>query len=63
MADDPHELVDLGEDAGYAAARAEMADRLFAWLRRLATHQTAPAEFATQWVERSERGGIRLGLW
>lgn len=63
LIDDPNEFVDLGEDAGYAGVRAEMADRLFIWFRGLNTRQTTPDEAALGWVGRSEAGGIRLGVW
>jgi arylsulfatase A-like enzyme len=63
LLNDPFEFVDLGEDAGYAAVRAEMAERMFGWLRGLNIRQTTPDEVAGGWAEKAERGGIRIGLW
>ena len=63
LENDPDEHVDLGADPGYAAARAEMKDRVFHWLTRLQTRETTPRAAAEGWVEKANKGGILIGQW
>lgn len=63
LAGDPEEFVDFGSDPGYARVRAELAERMFAWLRSLNCRQTTPDETAANWVEKAAKSGIVIGLW
>ena len=63
LQEDPGELVDLGEDPGHEGARRDMSQRLFTWLARLQTHETAPDRMAETWVEKAGKGGILIGHW
>jgi arylsulfatase A-like enzyme len=63
LEDDPAELVDRGADPACEAVRRELAERIFVWLTRLQTHETAPRAAAEGWVEKSEKGGILIGQW
>jgi arylsulfatase A-like enzyme len=63
LENDPDEHVDLGADAGYAAARTEMKDRVYHWLTRLQLRETTPHAAAEGWVEKADKGGILIGNW
>ncbi len=60
---DPSELIDLGAQSGMAGVRTELDARLFRWLRRLNYRVTAPDARVTSWTEKSEAGGLKLGIW
>lgn len=60
---DPREFVDLGAQPGMAGVRAELDERLFGWLRGLNYRVTAPDDRVTSWTEKSEAGGLKLGIW
>lgn len=60
---DPDELVDLGESSWHAAVRAEMHERLFAWLRTRRTRTTlSDAEVANRTGTGKQRG-YYIGVW
>lgn len=60
---DPHELVDLGEDLSLAAVRAELAGRLFEWMRSRRSMPTIRHEDIALWNRREVQTGIRIGAW
>ena len=64
LENDPHELIDLGEDPGYRAARQENYDRLFTWFRRLKARTEIPTEtLFDMGPELDEELGIMIGHW
>lgn len=63
LQEDPEEFFDLGADPGYAAVRAEMAERLFAFTRRMSQRTAiSDAEIAAR-RGASARKGILLGVY
>lgn len=63
LAQDPAELVDLGASPEHAGVRAEMAQRLFDWLRQRKRMTTiAPATIAA-WNRKEVETGILIGQW
>jgi len=60
---DPTEFVDLGSQPEMAGVRAELDARLFRWLRNLNYRVTAPDARTASWTEKSEAGGLKLGIW
>jgi len=64
LENDPHELIDLGEDPRYRAARQENYDRLFAWFRGLKVRTETPTEtLFDRGPELDEELGIMIGHW
>jgi arylsulfatase A-like enzyme len=60
---DPDELVDLGRSPAHSAIRAELHERLFAWLRRRRTRTTiSDAEVARRTATGRQRGYL-IGVW
>ena len=61
--EDPGELADLGRDAARAGVRAELHERLFAWLRARRTRTTlSDAEMAAR-TDTSRKRGFLIGVW
>ena len=60
---DPDELHDLGGDPRLATVRAQMAARLFDWLRRRKTLCTIAPEDIESWNRREVEAGILIGRW
>jgi arylsulfatase A-like enzyme len=61
---DPKELVDLGDDAGYDAVRADMRQLLIDWRQRLKPRVgTAYDDLAGMGPESDEAKGIVIGRW
>ena len=61
--EDPKELWDLGESPDHAAVRAEMHERLFAWLRQRRLRTTmSDAEIARR-TGTSKKSGYHIGVW
>ena len=60
---DPVELVDLGEDPGYASERAELSDRIFAWLRCRNRRVTISDQAIEQGTEAWRELGLVAGQW
>ncbi|GAA4349285.1 alkaline phosphatase family protein [Variovorax defluvii] len=63
LAQDPGELEDLGRSEAHAGVRAEMAARLFAWLRARKRFPTIRHEDIEQWNRREVKAGIQIGHW
>lgn len=61
LREDPDEFVDLGRDPGYAFARAECMDKLFAWTRRCSQRTALSDAELVAMRGRSRRRGIVLG--
>lgn len=60
---DPRELDDLGASDGHAAVKAEMAERLFAWLRARRTRTTISDEEVARRTGTARRRGYLIGVW
>jgi arylsulfatase A-like enzyme len=60
---DPHELHDLGDSADQAAVRAQLHERLFAWLRTRRTRTTLSDEVVTRRTGMSKQRGFMIGVW
>ena len=60
---DPGEFEDLGRSEAHAGIRAEMAARLFAWLRARKRFPTIGHEDIAQWNRREVKAGIQIGRW
>ena len=63
LENDPDELVDLGNDPAHQGVRAEMADHLSDWARRLSQRTTMSPEQIVAERARSPSHGILLGAW
>ncbi len=64
LADDPEELVDLGDDPRYETVRAEMAQRLFVWMRSRKSRITTSRKMVEKRAEVRDGGGdVRIGIW
>ena len=65
LAGDPDELKDLGEspDPEHVAVRAEMHERLFAWLRQRRTRMTMSEEDLRKRTGGARKRGFLIGLW
>jgi len=60
---DPGELCDLGRSPDHVEVRAELHERLFAWLRRRRTRTTiSDAEVARRTGTGKQRGYL-IGVW
>ena len=60
---DPDEFADLGTDPAHAEIRAEMHERLFAWLRARAIRTTLSEEAVRNRTGRAPTRGIIIGEW
>ncbi|MYE01964.1 MAG: sulfatase-like hydrolase/transferase, partial [Alphaproteobacteria bacterium] len=63
LAEDPLERIDLGGDPAHAAARAELHERLFAWLRARRTRTTLSDAEVEQRTDSSRKRGFIIGVW
>ena len=63
LAGDPGELLDLGAERDHAAVRAELHERLFAWLRGRRTRTTFTDAEMERRTDSSHRRGFLLGVW
>jgi arylsulfatase A-like enzyme len=63
LSDDPHEMVDLGRDAGYAGIRNEMQARLFDWMGRRKTRVTVDDAYVEARTATHKKHGIYFGVW
>ena len=63
LAHDPHEFVDLGDDPGHAVIRAELHERLFAWLRGLKIRVTISDDEVAARTGTAAKRGIHIGVW
>ena len=61
--EDPDELVDLGESAAHEAVRAEMHERLFAWLRARRTRTTLSDDEVAARTGTGKKRGYYIGVW
>jgi len=60
---DPQELNDLGQHPAYATVRADMHERLFAWLRTRRTRTTLSDDAVDQRTATTKQRGIMIGVW
>ena len=60
---DPRELADLGEDPAFAAVRADLQQRLFAWMRERKLRVTAPDDYVRKRTNTHRAHGIHYGVW
>jgi len=63
LQEDPDELVDLGESVAHEAVRADMRDRLFAWLRTRRLRTTLSDEEVASRTDGSRKRGYHIGVW
>jgi len=63
LAEDPDELTDLGGSDGHAAIRAELHERIFAWLRARRTRTTISDDEVAQRTGGSRKQGFLIGEW
>ena len=63
LAADPLELADLGGDPTHAATRAELHERLFAWLRARRTRTTLSDDEIERRTDGSRKRGFIIGVW
>ncbi|HUN53314.1 MAG TPA: alkaline phosphatase family protein [Candidatus Sulfotelmatobacter sp.] len=63
LGNDPHELDDLGRDPARAGVRAELHERLFAWLRGRAMRTTAGDDYVAARTATHKAHGILFGVW
>lgn len=64
LEEDPHELVDLGADAGHAHVRADLLAQLADWRMTRRNRATMSDRQADHWaVHRTEPGGVEIGVW
>ena len=63
LVDDPDELRDLGADPDRAAVRAELHERIFAWLRRRRIRTTMADETVERRTASAASRGIYIGVW
>ncbi|MSO77535.1 MAG: phosphonate monoester hydrolase [Alphaproteobacteria bacterium] len=63
MAGDPGELQDLGEDPATAGVRAELHERLFAWLRARRTRTTIGDSEVARRTASARARGFLIGVW
>jgi arylsulfatase A-like enzyme len=63
LRNDPRELVDLGRDRRHAKVRAELHERLFAWLRARKIRVTVPNELIEQSTGTHKTRGFLFGVW
>jgi arylsulfatase A-like enzyme len=60
---DPQEVHDLGESPDHATIRAELHERLFAWLRTRRTRTTLSDADVAQRTDTTKQRGIMIGVW
>jgi arylsulfatase A-like enzyme len=60
---DPRELDDLGASDGHAGVKAEMAERLFAWLRARRTRTTIADDEVARRTGTARQRGYLIGVW
>lgn len=60
---DPQELQDLGRDAGHAAVRQQMRDRLLDFLARRKHRTTVSDAFVEQRTNQYKKAGVFFGQW
>ena len=63
LAEDPLERADLGSEPDHAATRAELHERLFAWLRARRTRTTLSDAEVAQRTDGSRKRGFIIGVW
>lgn len=63
LAEDPGELCDLGASDGHAAVRAELHERIFAWLRARRTRTTISDDEVVRRTNKSRKQGFIIGEW
>jgi arylsulfatase A-like enzyme len=63
LATDPAEQRDLGADPAHEAARAELHERLFAWLRSRRMRVTLPDAEVERRTDTHKDRGFRFGEW
>jgi len=63
LRNDPRELVDLGRDRRHAKVRAELHERLFAWLRARKIRVTVPNELIERSTGTHKTRGFLFGVW
>ncbi len=63
LAEDPGELTDLGCDPAHDAVRAEMHERLFAWLRARRTRTTLSDDEVAARTGKGRQRGYLIGVW
>ena len=63
MNEDPDELVDLGESPAHEAIRAEMRERLFAWLRTRRLRTTLSDDQVASVTGTGKKRGYYIGVW
>jgi arylsulfatase A-like enzyme len=61
--EDPNELNDLGESPNHAATRAELHERLFAWLRQRCFRTTLSDDEVAKRTDTSAKRGFLIGVW
>jgi arylsulfatase A-like enzyme len=63
LRNDPQEQHDLGRDPGYASVRAEMQQRIHAWMQRRKTRVTVADTYVEQRTNVHRKVGIHFGIW
>lgn len=63
LQEDPHELHDLGRDAGYEAVRQRMRERLHLWRAGLKLRTTVGLGEVERKTATHRRAGVHYGLW
>jgi arylsulfatase A-like enzyme len=63
LANDPTEMQDLGRDAGHAAVRAELRDRLLDFLARRKHRTTVSDSYVEQRTNQYKKAGVFFGQW
>ncbi len=63
LQEDPMELNDLGDDAGYSKIKRELNDQLLEWSLRHSQRVTRSDSELVSRRGRSEGLGIRIGFW
>ena len=63
MANDPDELVDLGESEEHESVRADLHERLFRWLRTRRTRTTKSDREIEQALGVARKRGVLIGVW
>ena len=63
LRDDPHELMDLGQDPGLTGIRSEHRDLVFDWLRTRHIHPTVSEPEMDATICNEARSGTSIGVW
>ena len=61
--EDPAELIDLGESAPHEVIRAEMHERLFAWMRKRRLRTTMSDDQVASVTGTGKKRGYFIGVW